>query len=155
MEESKLVLDTHVWVSIFHKGREEDLVNAIPEKGLTLICCDEQLKEFHHIATTKEQVTKMLPSKPEDYVPFFHLIAQFADTQKRFSLLADYKDNYLVDLAWQTDSILVSDDSGFAILKKLKQPKVRLSQKRNSMLCLDGRVLILLPLSQSPGFGTA
>jgi len=32
MEENKLVPDTHVWVSIFHKRREEDLVNAIPEK---------------------------------------------------------------------------------------------------------------------------
>ena len=131
MEENRLVLDTHVWVSIFHRGREEDLINAISEKGLLLVSCEEQIKEFSHIAETKEQVIKMLPSKSAEYPPFIRLITQFAQTQKRFSLLLDYKDNYLVDLSWQTDSILVSDDSGFAMLKKLKKPKVKIISKKD------------------------
>ena len=131
MEENRLVLDTHVWVSIFHKNREEDPVNAIPEKGLLLVSCDEQLKEFLHISATKDQVIKMLGSKPEDYALFIKSVTQSSKTEKRFSLLPDYKDNYLVDLAYQTKSILVSDDTGFNMLKKLKHPKVKVISKKD------------------------
>ena len=55
------------------------------------------------------------------------LIANAADLfepQKRFALLFDYKDNYLVDLANQTGSTLITDDKGFRILKKLSHLKV-------------------------------
>jgi len=38
--------------------------------------------------------------------------------------LFDYKDNYLVDLANQTGSKLITNDKGFRILKKLSHPKV-------------------------------
>ncbi len=130
MVENKLVLDTHVWVSIFHKHREEDLIDAISFKRLLLISCHEQLKEFNHIATSKEQVRKMLSSTPENYLQFISGVAEIKHTQKRFSLLHDYKDNYLVDLTWQSKSVLVSDDVGFAPLKKLKQPKVEVLSKK-------------------------
>jgi putative PIN family toxin of toxin-antitoxin system len=129
MEENKVVLDTHVWVSIFHKHREEDLIDAIAAKRLLLISCDEQLKELQTIATTKEQVMKMLPAKPEDYLKFMTGVAEIRHSQKRFSLLLDYKDNYLVDLAWQSKSILVSDDASFAPLKKMTRPKVEVVSK--------------------------
>ena len=116
-----------------------------------LVSCEEQLKEFNHISTSKEQVIKMLPSKPEDYLPFIRLITQFSRTQKRFSLLADYKDNYLVDLAWQTQSILVSDDKGFMPLNKLKQPKVRVISKKIFTHCLDGSTIQTADISSLKG----
>lgn len=131
MEENKLVLDTHVWVSIFHKNREVDLIDVIPSKSLLLISCEEQLKEFKHIALTNEKVKQMLPSKPEEYIKFIRGITQLFESQKRFSLLHDYKDNYLVDLCWQTQSILVSDDTGFASLKKMQRPKVKIISKKD------------------------
>jgi putative PIN family toxin of toxin-antitoxin system len=131
MEENRVVLDTHVWVSIFHKNREEDLIDAIPSKKLLLITCEEQLKEFLHIAATKEELKSMLSSKPRTYVQFIRSITQICHTEKRFSLLFDHKDNYLVDLCWQAHCILVSDDVGFRPLRKMQRPKVKVIGKRD------------------------
>ncbi|MBX7140918.1 MAG: hypothetical protein K1X63_07560 [Chitinophagales bacterium] len=38
------MLDTHVWVSIFHRNRIEDLIDAVIEKGITLVSTSEQEK---------------------------------------------------------------------------------------------------------------
>lgn len=102
-----------------------------PAKSLLLISCEEQLKEFKHIALTNEKVKQMLSSKPENYIKLILGITQLSETKKRFSLLHDYKDNYLIDLCWQTQSILVSDDSGFAPLKKMQRSKVKVISKKD------------------------
>ena len=81
MEENKLVLDTHVGVSIFHKNREVDLIDAIPAKSLLLISCEEQLKEFKHIATTNDKVKQMLSSKLEQYIQFIRGITQLSESE--------------------------------------------------------------------------
>jgi predicted nucleic acid-binding protein len=44
--------------------------------------------------------------------------------QKRYALLPDYKDNYLIDLAHQTHAILVTNDKHFKVAQKLKSPKI-------------------------------
>jgi predicted nucleic acid-binding protein len=65
----------------------------------------------------------------EEYIVFIDAICEIYESQKRFSLLTDYKDNCLVDLAWQSKSALISDDRHFAPLKRLDKPKVSLYSK--------------------------
>lgn len=76
------------------------------------------------------EIHELMPGKPEQYASFLSSIAEMYPTDKRFSLLTDYKDNYLVDLAWQSESILVSDDRSFKPLHLLKQPKVKVISKK-------------------------
>ncbi len=122
MAANSYVLDTHVGVSIFHKKRKEALIDALIEKDLIIISASEQEKEFLHV-THYPEIAQLLLGNPENYVQYLESIAGMFSTGKRFSLLTDYKDNYLVDLAWQTGSILVSDDRTFKPLRLLKQPK--------------------------------
>jgi putative PIN family toxin of toxin-antitoxin system len=127
--ESKYVLDTHVWISIFHGGKNEFLLDALLNNSITLISTAEQEKEFLHVLHYPA-VQELLPGKPEGYRAFLKSISIHFPSKKRFALLADYKDNYLVDLAWQSNSILVSDDRGFKSLKLMQRPKITVISKR-------------------------
>lgn len=71
----------------------------------------------------------LMATSPEEYITFIDAISEIYESQKRFSLLTDYKDNYLVDLAWQSKAILVSDDKHFSPLRRLTRPKVKLYSK--------------------------
>ncbi len=44
---------------------------------------------------------------------------------KSFALTEDDKDNYLADLAHQSNLILAGNDKDFDMLRKLKHPKVK------------------------------
>lgn len=96
-------------------------------KNIQFISCIEQLKEFetvYHYPEIKKK--KLLPLPLKLYLDFLKNAADFYEPQKRFALLFDYKDNYLVDLSHQTNSKLISDDKGFRLLKKISRPKVEI-----------------------------
>ncbi len=126
---SRFVLDTHIWFSIFHTNRTELFIDAIEQLEISIISSDEQCKEILDVATRPE--LKIINRKPEEYILFINSIAEIYESQKRFTLLIDYKDNYLVDLAWQSKSILISDDRHFAPLRKMKSPKIELQSKND------------------------
>lgn len=130
MEENNFVLDTHVWVSIFHRNRIEDLIDAVIEKGITLVSTSEQEKELLHIINDYEEVRQLLRGNADDYARQLTSMTESFPSQKRFALLTDYKDNYLVDLAHQSRSILVSDDATFKPLKLMKRPRVKVISKQ-------------------------
>lgn len=129
MGKSSYTLDTHVWISIFHQNRNEKLVDAILEKGILLISNQEQENELLDAIHKHSEVQEMLPKPPEIYASMLNYSTQFFPSTKRFALLSDPKDNYLVDLAWQSQSTLVSDDSTFKFLNRLSRPKVNLISK--------------------------
>lgn len=130
MDENNFVLDTHVWISIFHKNRNEKLLNAVIENDITLISTLEQEKELLDAITKHTSLKHLLPKAPEKYSSFLRSVTFNFPSSKRFTLLTDHKDNYLVDLAWQSNSTLVSDDATFGFLKRLSRPKVKLISKK-------------------------
>jgi putative PIN family toxin of toxin-antitoxin system len=83
------------------------------------------IKEFADIHTKHEKIAKMIPIDTEQCLLLINEACILYQPNKRFALLGDYKDNYLVDLSHQSKSILVSNDKDFAPLHKLKRPKVR------------------------------
>jgi putative PIN family toxin of toxin-antitoxin system len=125
---NRFVLDTHIWISIFHRNRTELLIDALENMDITIVSSDEQCKEILDVVSTPN-LQGIVNKKPLDYVFYISTISEIYESQKRFTLLTDYKDNYLADLAWQSKSILVSDDKHFAPLKKLKSPKISLQNK--------------------------
>ena len=118
------VLDCNVWVSIFYRNKLEKVLSAIYAEGNTLISCQEQLKEFADIHTKYDKIARMIPVPTQDCITLIQEASEIFHPSKRFALIKDYKDNYLVDLAHQSSSVLVSNDKDFDPLRKLKQPKV-------------------------------
>ena len=130
MAENSFVLDTHVWVSIFHRNKAEQLLDELIEKDIRLMSTPEQEKELLHIIHDYPEVKELLPGKAEEYLQFLASITQSFLSQKRFALLMDHGDNYLVDLAHQSQSILVSDDKSFKPLRLMKRPRVKVISKK-------------------------
>lgn len=120
------VIDTHGWVSIFHKKKFGWFLDKIILHNFIIYTTGEQLKEFEDIHTKHERITQMLPRKTEVYIEAITETCSYFETQKRYRLNTDYKDNYLVDLANQSKSVLVSNDKGFNSLRKLRSPKITL-----------------------------
>ena len=119
------VLDCNVWVSIFYRNKLEKVLRNVYSNGDSIISSPEQLKEFADIHTKHNRVAKMIPLKTGDCIMLIEEASYIFNPSKRFALIEDYKDNYLVDLAHQSKSILVSNDKDFDLLRKLKQPKVK------------------------------
>ena len=125
---NNFVIDTHIWISIFHRNRNEKFIDSLQEKGIVIFSCDEQCKELLDVIHRPE-LKGLVTKQTEEYIYFIDAVSEILETQKRFALLMDYKDNYLVDLAWQSQSILVSDDKHFSPLKRLQSPKVKVCSK--------------------------
>ena len=120
------VLDCNVWVSIFHRNKLEKALTKVYMGDHTIISCTEQLKEFADIHTKHEKIARMIPIETSQCLLLINEACTMFRPQKRFALIKDYKDNYLVDLSHQSDSIFVSNDKDFDILRKLKRPKVKI-----------------------------
>ncbi len=129
MENDSFVLDIHIWISIFHNNYSERLIDALIEKQFTLYASTELQKEFLHVAHYPE-IKKLLPEKISFYSNLIEQLSIFIEPEKRFALVADYKDNYLVDCAMLSKATIVSNDKHLKFLKKLKHPSVKvISQK--------------------------
>lgn len=126
MEISRFVLDSHVWVSFFYRGRFEKILQQVILHEVTLYTCREQLSEFADIHSKHPRIAEMLPLKTRVYTDAIRNSCILHESQKRYALLPDYKDNYLVDIAHQTKSALVTNDKGFKILKKINRPPVQI-----------------------------
>lgn len=122
---NKFVLDTHVWISFFFRNRLEKILEHCITRNILIVSCEEQVKEFSAVYHYPKIKVKNMLSLPLDvYGDLIYNAADFFEPQKRFALLFDYKDNYIVDLAHQTQSTLITNDHGFGMLKKLSRPKV-------------------------------
>ncbi len=124
---NSFVADTHIWISFFYRNRLEEILQKCLTKNIYFKSCNEQLKEFsavYHYPQIKDK--KLLPLSLKIYTDLLINATDSYEPQKRFSLLHDYKDNYLIDLAHQTNSTLISDDKGFRTIKKLSSPKVKI-----------------------------
>lgn len=120
------VFDTHCWVSFLSNNRFEEIIIAFIDNDVKTFTCYEQLSEFKDIHTKHTKIKKLLSNKTDFYTKAIQDVAYFFEPEKRYRLLFDYKDNFLIDIAHQTKSTLVTNDKGFKIAKKLKTPPVKI-----------------------------
>ena len=124
------VLDTHVWIAIFGSKKFDRFLDCILDLNISIFTCSEQEKEFSDVHNKHAKVAKMLALPTDAYINAIQLCTGEISLGKTYRLLSDYKDNYLIDLSHSTASILVSDDKGFAIAKKLRSPDVKIISLR-------------------------
>ena len=107
----KFVLDVSSWVSVFYRDKHLNLIRLIEEEDICIFTNEENISEFADIHTKHKKIARLLPLHTSVYVETIEEMSRMVAVQKRYSLLLDYKDNYLVDLAHQTKAILVVDGS--------------------------------------------
>jgi putative PIN family toxin of toxin-antitoxin system len=120
----RFVLDVNSWVSVFYRDRHPYLIKLIEEEEIAIFTSMENISEFADIHTKHKKIAKLLPLHTSVYVETMEEIGKVFAAQKRYALLPDYKDNYLIDLSHQTRAILVTNDKHFRVAKKLRSPQI-------------------------------
>ena len=133
----KFVLDVSSWVSVFYRDKHLNLIRLIEEEDICIFTNEENISEFADIHTKHKKIARLLPLHTSVYVETIEEMSRMVAVQKRYSLLRDYKDNYLVDLAHQTKAILVTNDKHFKIIRELKSPPVTILNLQEFYNMLD------------------
>ena len=109
--ERKIILDTNIWISIFLRKKNLDFLEFVINKKLILIADINLRNELLNVISRKKFNSIFSMQDIVDAMEFFDMLSTFINTQKEFSGSPDVKDDYLFDLAKQTNSkILVTGD---------------------------------------------
>ena len=108
--DNKTVFDVNIWISYFLKGKFTELVDLMANYDVEFFRAKELTDELISVIS-RDKFKKYLHLPLQSYISFYEKISTFLTIQKEFSGCRDPKDNYLFDLAFQSNSkYLVSGD---------------------------------------------
>ena len=107
--DNKTVFDVNIWISYFLKGKFTELVDLMANHDVEFFRAKE-LTELVFVIS-RDKFKKYLHLPLQSYISFYEKISTLIPIQTKFSGCRDPKDNYLFDLAFQSNSkYLVSGD---------------------------------------------
>ena len=110
MPNKNYILDTNIWVSFFIKARFEELVHLIFDHELQVYSCQELIDELENVLSRKK-FAQYLTLPIGEYINFHRNLVTIVKTQAIYKDCPDPKDNFLFDLALQSNAkIIVTGD---------------------------------------------
>jgi len=107
---NKTVFDVNIWLSYFITGKTEKIIEMIKNNDVFFYRSKELMSELKDVIN-RPKFTKYFPNGTQEYILFVERFTELYLTQAIFDLCPDPKDNYLFDLAYQSNSdFLVSGD---------------------------------------------
>jgi len=107
---NKTVFDVNIWLSYFITGKTGKILEMIKDNNVYFYRSIELLSELKDVIN-RTKFNKYFPNGTQEYILFVERFAELFLTQPIFDSCPDYKDNYLFDLAYQSNSnFLVSGD---------------------------------------------
>ncbi len=123
-----IVLDTNIWVSYFMAGKHFALANIIFSNNLNIYTNDTLITELKDVLN-RPKINKYLKVPVNELISFHKELCIFHKTKQLYSLSPDPNDNFLFDLAIQTNSkyvvtgdklILAQNSAHFDFITKSK-----------------------------------
>ena len=110
MQEKRVVFDVNIFVSYIIKDRMHEIFDMVFDSNIHLYSNSNMRDELKEVLG-RPKFAKYLSAPIEHYIDFFNKVTVTHNTVPIFKACADPKDNYLFDLAYQTESnYLVSGD---------------------------------------------
>ncbi len=107
---NRVVFDTNLWVSYFMKGDFTGLVLLVKSYEVEFVRCPNLTKELINVLNRKK-IKQFLELPIDCYISFYENLSTLVHTHREFTGCRDPKDNYLFDLAIQSNAdYLVSGD---------------------------------------------
>ena len=107
---NKTIFDVNIWLRYFISGKAEKIIDMIENNDVFFYRSTELTSELKEVIN-RPKFAKYFPQGTKEYVLFVEQVAELIHTQTIFDHCPDPKDNYLFDLAYQSNSdFLVSDD---------------------------------------------
>ena len=108
--DNKTVFDTNIWISYFIKGRFTELVDLMANFDVEFFRAMELSNELLSVIS-RDKFKKYLTLPLDKYISFYEKISTLIAIKKEFFGCRDPKDNFLFDLAFQSNAkYLVSGD---------------------------------------------
>ncbi len=124
---SKIVIDTNVWISYFISKRFLEITQLIIDSDCQVFTCEELIDEIIDVISRKKfknQVTFPI----DFYIQLHKKLTTYQKIQIQFTGSPDLKDDFLYDLAIQTNSkILVTDDKKLLAFKNIYAEAISLA----------------------------
>ena len=109
--ERKIILDVNIWISIFLKMKMNYFLDIVVHQNLEFISDENLRNELIDVISRKKFSSTFSVEDIVDAIDFFDAISTFVPTEKKFSGSPDIKDDYLFDLANQSETkIIVTGD---------------------------------------------
>jgi len=107
---NKTVFDVNIWLSYFITGKTNKIIELIKNNDVFFYRSEELMSELKDVIN-RPKFSKYFPNGTQEYIVFVERFSKLFLTQAIFDLCLDPKDNYLFDLAYQSNSdFLVSGD---------------------------------------------
>jgi putative PIN family toxin of toxin-antitoxin system len=107
---NKTVFDANIWISYFINGKTTEIVEMIMNDDVVLHRSAELTDELTEVMR-RPKLEKYFPDGIIRYIEFYEAITGYYVVRKIFNACLDPKDNYLFDLAYQSEArFLVSGD---------------------------------------------
>ena len=109
--ERKIILDVNIWISIFLKKKMNYFLDIVVHQNLEFISDENLRNELIDVISRKKFSSTFSVEDIVDAIDFFDAVSTFVPTEKKFSGSPDIKDDYLFDLANQSETkIIVTGD---------------------------------------------
>ena len=107
----KIILDVNIWISIFLKKKMNYFLDIVVHQNLEFISDENLRNELIDVISRKKFSSTFSVEDIVDAIDFFDAVSTFVPTEKKFSGSPDIKDDYLFDLANQSETkIIVTGD---------------------------------------------
>jgi len=132
---NKTVFDVNIWLSYFISGKSEKIIDIIENNDVIFYRSMELMSELKEVIN-RPKFAKYFSGDTEKYISLVEQVAEFIRTQPSFNQCSDPKDNYLFDLAYQSNSdFLVSGDK--KVLAVLVKPTLKLLSLSDFKVAID------------------
>jgi len=99
----RVVLDTNIWVSYIIGGQLDEIAHLILDNNIQVYSCRELEEELKDVLK-RDKFKSLLQFEPGVYVDFIRNLTLPVSINRIFNECPDEKDNYLFDLAIQSES---------------------------------------------------
>lgn len=108
--QTSVVLDTNIWISYIISGNLRELTAQILTYRLQVFACKDLYAELEDVLN-RQKIKKLLTYPVSDYLRLVQKLTTDFDIQPTFTGAPDPQDNFLFDLALQSESsLLVTGD---------------------------------------------
>jgi putative PIN family toxin of toxin-antitoxin system len=131
----RVVLDTNIWITYIITAKLDNLVHLIIDNDIQVLTSNHLIEELSEVISRKK-FTKYLTLPIAEYIDFHKELSTNISTIPVFTASPDPKDNFLFDLAIQSDAeYIVTGDKRLLDLDTVEGVKLTtLSNFRNMFI---------------------
>lgn len=125
MPNSRVVIDTNVWISFLIGKQLQGLRRLLTQQTITVLVAAELLAELSEVVQRPKLAHYFSPSKTQELLIYLRLQGEVVPISSTVAVCRDPKDNFLLALARDRQAdLLVTGDQDLLVLAAFEQTRI-------------------------------